>query len=553
MRRLVSLTRVLVKNARNPIASGRRRTLKTTAFVLLMSLAFLPLMIQIGVFSHRLLVALSASGQEGIALALGFSAMNLLVLLFGILSVLSVNYFAQDVETLLALPIRPSEILAAKFLTTLLYEYWAEAFFLVPVFIAYGIHAGFTVPFAATAILVFLLLPVIPVVMASFVVMVVMLFTDLSRNRDRFGKIAGLVLMALVLAMNYELQRQAASNTDPEKIARAVLEGGSVWTFVVNRLFPATRFAVAAVLKSGSAGGLWGLLGFASASAASAGLLLVAGERLYFKGVQGRRGGTAGIVLRETGRTIPVVGRADSAFHSAVLKDLRILFRDPVFFLNCIVINFLWPVFVLFFTFTNGGAGSGQVSGALERMRGGGTLYPILLGLGMVLTASNGICSTAVSREGKQLIAIKLLPVAYGRQLLAKAAAGALMAAIGCLLFVPVGLFVFHLSSSVLPAFFVLVPIGIAFAAFTGILIDVHFPKLHWEQSYKSVKQNMNVPVHMGLCALVAGLAVAAVHFAKPGNWGAFFGIACVFSAVDAVLFNWVMTFGARAFGRIEV
>jgi ABC-2 type transport system permease protein len=553
MRRLFALTRVLIKNTRNPIATGKHRRVKGFLFVLLIALAFLPIMIQIGLFAHRLFGALSLAGQEGILLAFGFSTASMLIFVFGILSVIAVYYFAQDLPVLLALPVRPSEILGAKFLTTLAHEYIAESLFIIPLFVAYAFHTHVTVPFIATSAAVFLLLPVIPVVMASLLVMAVMPFTGIYRNRDRFGKIAGTLLMVLVLAMNYFLQKHSAESADPATLMKMLTEGKNLWTMLINRLFPACGLAVSAVTGSGTLRGFAAFAAYLLASSGAAAVLLVLGEKLYLRGVHGNAGGISEAPAPKDGPELTRSLSAGPAFATYLLKDLRILFRDPVMFMNCIVVNFLWPVFLVFVTAVGPGQDFGRAIAWLRQNSGNGMLYAVALGMGMVLASANGIASSAISREGKNLQTAKFIPIGYPKQILAKAGAAAVMGAVACLLMLSVAIVLFHLPAALIPAMLFMTACGIGFSVFTGLFIDLLFPKLTWDNAYKAVKQNINVPIHMAFCTLVAGLTLWAVKRSPWDAGGTFRALSATFILIDAALLCLLTTRGARIFDGIEV
>jgi ABC-2 type transport system permease protein len=552
MRKFFTLTKVLIKNARNPIFTGKKRKIKGVFFTLLIAMAFFPIMLQIGLFASKLLRTLSPLGQEGVVLAFGFSMTSLLIFVFGILSVMAVYYFSQDVETLLALPLRSYEILTAKFLSTLIYEYVAESLFLVPVFVAFGIHTHVDFAFILSSLVVFLALPVIPLVMTSVLVMVVMLFTDITKNRDRFGKIAGTLLMILVLAMNYFLQKNAAGSANPEKVTKMLMEGKSIWMLVVNRLFPACQIAVSAVLQNGTADGFLSLFLFLAVNAGAIVCLIILGEKLYLRGVHGRPERISGKPFHAPADLSKSIA-AGSAFRTYLMKDLRILFRDPIFFMNCILMNFLWPVFVVFFTIASPNADFGKLAAFLKQNSGSGVLQAAALGLGMVLTSMNAIASSAISREGKHLSVAKYLPVSYQKQISAKAGASAVMGGIGCLMMLLVAVLVYRVPISLMPSFLVLILVAIAFSAFTGVLIDLYYPKLTWDNAYKAVKQNINVLIHMAVCALVAGLTIWTVILMQWTAQEAFRNLMVVFTLTDVVLYRFLMTRGARIFNDIEV
>ncbi len=551
MRNLFRLTWVLIRNARNPIASGKRRGLKRSLFILLIALAFLPLMVQIGILADKALAVLGPIGQKGMLLAFAFSLTSLLILTFGIPSVLVVYYFGRDLESLLVLPLRPSILLSAKFFTALAVEYAAEALFLVPVFAAYGLHGGFSAPLILAAAVIFLLLPVIPVAMASLLVMTAMRFTGLARNRDNFAKIAGVALMGLVLAMNFGLQKAETSGVDPAQIVAALVNGGGIWGFLINRLFPACHFAVKAVLSAGSAAGGLNLALFTAVSALAFAVLLPAGEVLYLRGVRGGGGLKAGAASQSAPGAFPRL-KAGSAFITYLDRELKILFRDPVFFMNCVVTNFLWPVFTLFVVLTGTGTTVSRGPGLLLALAGKGILNAGWLGLGMVMTAMNAVASSAISREGREIGSLKMLPFPFQRQLIAKATAAVVLGAIGCVLMLVVALTVFGVPFSALPSAAVLMPLGMVYAACTGVLIDLFFPKLYWDNAAKAVKQNMNVLIHMALCAATAAGVFWLVKRSGARPEEAFLGLAAAFLAVDAALIRVMWTRGAAVFSRLE-
>ena len=87
-------------------------------------------------------------------------------------------YFSRDIENLLPLPLRPVEILAAKFTVTLLYEYLTEILFLAPILIAFGIKSHGGIFYYFNAAVIFLTLPIAPLVYASIISMIIMRFNQ---------------------------------------------------------------------------------------------------------------------------------------------------------------------------------------------------------------------------------------------------------------------------------------------------------------------------------------------------------------------------------------
>ena len=74
----------------------------------------------------------------------------------------------------------------AKFLTVVVYEYLTELIMLFPILMVYGVKNGEGIGFYLMSAVVFLLVPVVPLIMASIIVMIIMRFTNIGRHKDLF-------------------------------------------------------------------------------------------------------------------------------------------------------------------------------------------------------------------------------------------------------------------------------------------------------------------------------------------------------------------------------
>jgi ABC-2 type transport system permease protein len=233
------------------------------------------------------------------------------------------------------------------------------------------------------------------------------------------------------------------------------------------------------------------------------------------------------------------------------MKDMTILFRDSTFFMNCIVMSFLWPFLLLLMM----GRGSSAISNIFLLLPADRLNNPVLavsLGLGMVVTALNAIASTAISREGKQLFVMKTVPVPFGVQIVAKASAAAFMGCITCLLVVLMAVFLFKIPVVLLGRSLILGFLGAIFSAMNGVLLDLIFPKLNWDNAYKAVKQNLNVPVHMAMNTLCAAAVYLAAYRFISGSGHGFMILFMLAAGLDMAVLLAILGFGAKMVGRID-
>ena len=92
-------------------------------------------------------------------------------LIFAFFSITSVFYFNKDSETLLPLPIKSSELLIAKFLTSLLSEYFILLMFIFPIIFGVGMGINASATYYLYAAGICALMPVVPSVIVSIIIM----------------------------------------------------------------------------------------------------------------------------------------------------------------------------------------------------------------------------------------------------------------------------------------------------------------------------------------------------------------------------------------------
>ena len=548
MNRTLTLTKVLLKNGGSSVKSTRQKLI-----YLVVLAAFLPMVMGIGQLVSFLFDTLSMMGQQGVILALALPATVFVIFFFGIMYIMNTFYFSMDIESLLHLPLRPTEILGAKFATVLVYEYLTEAFILIPVLAVYGFKNGESVLFYIQAVVIMVLLPVIPLAAAAVLDMVIMRFTNLAKNKDLFRNVSGVLALFLALGLNFYIQSFAEKTTDPAKIMEIVNEGNNSMIQLTTSFFPSTKLAVNSLVIGGASGALYLLL-FAVATAIAFAVFLALGNKLYFKGVIGVSETSSkreALSARELGKGT----RASHIVYSYTLKELRLLFRTPIYFLNCILMNFLWPLFLIIPFLSQTSAKDQDISALLPYVQGPGAesvTVLAFLAMGIFITGSNIISSTAISREGSSLFFMKFIPVEYRKQLLAKSLSGAVMGFIGIMMMVPFALFVIKIKAYVVAIGIAVSIPGILFSSLFGLLVDIAMPKLNWDTEQKAVKQNLNgviaIFVSMGVGVLIVIIGVKLQLSLLMSS----VLLPVVFGAIDIVLYKTLISFGAKKLRSLD-
>lgn len=557
MSRYIILTRVMMKNFNLfPLKAGKpgKGRIKGILLPIVVFAAFLPMMFGIGSMAYGGYEMLAELQQEGLILGVGFSVVSMAIFFFSIFYVMSIFYFSKDIDSLLPLPLKPSEILAAKFTVTLFYEYLTELAFLAPALIGFGAasKAGFV--YYLYSLVIFLTLPLLPLVYASILSMLVMRFTGLAKNRDRFRIVGGIIAMLLAVGLNAFIGRLSSSAMSPEQLQQLLAQGNNSIVGVMSGIFFSNRFAAMALLYSGALKGFVNLLLFVLICLLFVMLFLSFGEGMYFKGVVGisEASGRRKKFSREELRRSIVQRSALSAY---TIRELKLLFRTPVYFMNCVLMNFLFPVFIILPFLVQPdemkalqGLGIYAASG-----RGSAVILAAAFGMSALITSTNGIAASAISREGTNIFVCKYLPVSYKTQIMAKVLSGVSMGAVGALalvftavLFIPIPMYMVLLISAASA-------LGIVFSNFSGILLDLNFPKLVWDNEQKAVKQNFNVVLNMLVSIVISGIPIFVSLALSFTFWMTFLTIVVLFGILDVLLYNILSTVGVRLFEKIEI
>ncbi len=503
------LARVFLKSGTGlGFRAGKKKINPQLLLMIFIGVSFLPMAIGLAYLVSGMVDALAQIGQEGIILSLGIGITAFTIFFFGIFYIMNTFYFSSDVEYLLPLPLKPSQIIGAKFLVVVIFEYLTELLIMGPIIVAYGAKSNEGVLFYLYSIIIFLLLPVVPLIVSSIIVMIVMRFTSIGQNRDRLKLVGGIIAMFLAIGGNIALQRFFSSSLKEENVIRMLTEGKNSLIGITSNIFPGTYFAAKGLINSTSLEGITNILVFAAICILGYLIFLRLGNLLYFKGVIG----ISEIRAKRkkiTGKDLDKAIESNSSVKSYIIKEIKILIRTPIYFMNCVLINFLWPVFLIL-PFLAQSQDMSQLESLFELARNGNEsiVFAVAFGFCIFIAASNGIAASSISREGQNIFVAKYLPISYMSQITAKALTGVIVSMSGIVIMIP--LLVVILKISLVIAIFVVIAgtVGILFVSYAGVMIDLINPKLIWDSEQKAVKQNINV-----LLSMIAGVVVAVAFF----------------------------------------
>ncbi len=572
MREFLVLTKVLLKSGLGDILQKSENKKKTAgrggriALYALLAVCMMPAMgmiFSLAAGGYRMMAAI---GQEGMIIELICYAGALATLVFGLALVMSVFYMSRDIYNLLPLPLSPWQIVGAKFSVTLAYEYLTEVVLLGPAFLGYGVASGAGILYWLFAVAALLTIPVLPLIYASVLSMLFMRIFRRVANRD-FINVVITVLM-LVFVISFSTFSGSMSGYTQESVMEMLTASDNSLLGVMSGFFPLFIFLEKAIVNAD----ILQMLLYLLCLLAVAAVFLFLAQKLYFAGVlsiseTSSKRRKISVTMREK------LTRSNGVLKSCVQREWRVLFRTPTYFLNCCLITFSWPVFmVLPVVFSLIGSGKDQVSGeqvmtslsgmtaAMNTVSAAALALIVTYGITVFITSMNFTSGTAISREGRSFFFMKLIPVPYRTQIQAKVICGLILSLIGTTFYAAILFVVFILLFGLPPlslVFMILITFGINLLInMIQIWVDLVSPKLEWESEQMAVKQNMNTLLEALITVVlgaVLGGAAAMLYALLPINLYVLCAICClVLAALNVGAYHLLAVYADKRMQELE-
>lgn len=461
----------------------------------------LPMAFFVGVILYSLTGELLkvGSGQNGIEMFL--QLVSVFSFVFGLNVIFSVFYFSGDIENLLPLPLKPYQIIASKFTAALISESIMEFIIIIAVFAGYIIAAG--LPFYTWIIAVFgmLTLPVVPLAYCAVICMLVMLLTGFIKSKDTVNKLTGLLTFLVIIGLVIIVAQ--SGGLDTQHLVGAIADPNNALLGTMNLIFPQIHWLVSATVNNT----LVNLLFYIGYNVLAIAAFMLIAQAVYFKTVVGINGSS-----RSRKRSMEKEVASLRSHRPSVTyfkKEFRILFRTPAYFMNCVLINLIWPLFLLLIYFLQGK--TNFLESFIYGIHHGDqeTVLLYVLGISAVsvlVTAANSIASSALTREGKHFAFMKYIPLSYMAQINIKALVSIIISGTGMMIYVIAASLYLNIGIKLMVFCCLISLLSVIFASYFGIFMDSVNPKLIWDNELNALRGNYNIFFNMALAILLEGI-----------------------------------------------
>ena len=527
MTNYLSLAKVFIRSLSMTKPSTKQQMIVTKILLALVSLfIILPFVVVSGLFIYTVTNSLVEYNYETIGLEFMCILLCVFTFIFSFNVILNELYFTGDIENLLPLPLKPREIVGAKIASIFCAESLVQLLVIFFSVIGFFFALGLSFKNFLLGILGMITLPMIPIIYCSIISLLIMSFTRFIKNKETIRKVGLVFVLAVLMLFVYFLG--ALQNFDLELYIEGFVNGDQTFLHVMRGILPHINLFID-ILVTGS---IRSLLLYILVNIGFIVVLLVLADVCYFKGVVGLS--SKDTESKKSSSNILNNIKVENPTNSYFKKEIFTLFRTSSYFLNCILINFIWPIFVYVICKLKFPDLTLSKLKNLVTSTDNNTLiiiFMFVIGVSILLPALNSIASSSFSREGKNFYFMKYIPMDYSNQVYVKLLVSFIIAFIGVNVFSLIFYLVIGLKVSTAFIFLIISFLAILFICILGIIIDSINPKLVWDDELNALRENSNNFIVMGI-SIFMFIVLAGLCYLLYKS----FGLALAFTSILLIL-----------------
>lgn len=483
-------------------------------------------------------------------IGIAFILSMVVTLFFSIFHTLGALFFNRDTAAMAYLPLSPRAHMAAKWTGVYLSELIFTLVILLPILFIHGIWTRASVLYYLIAFLITLITPVYPLAISLLLSSVLGRFTSMVRNKEVWIVIGTVVMLIVVLGSEWLLLPHMPEDADDAYILQLLIDNRALLETVIGT-FPPVLWAV-----DGISGQLpSAFLYMATAFTAVVLIILLLGKSYLQICLRHTEYGTK---ARKVSRVKADAYMQHSPFRAVFNRELNEVFKTPTYLLNAVLGVLMMPIMLVSMSVGMSSAEDSLIlSDLLDQLLASISGIDLTLILATIMSLMSLMCpisATAISREGKRLPIMRMIPVAPQTLLFAKLLVSMLIVGAGSVLMGAV--FVLIMGISFLPHVAVAVLLGnlISFVvSVCNITIDVLRPVLDWKNENEVMKQNMNLLLGMVISMVLIGLPVAAaIALGEAAVWQRLIAVGSILIAEAALSFLLLHRVARPRFAMLE-
>ena len=498
IKKVISLTKVLCKDyfQNLPIYkskdSAQGKLFKLCAIVAIFGLAFL---------SYYIIDFLQKTGQPQIFLNIYLLIMAIIIMFQQIIASTNVYYFSKDLEYILPFPIKPIELLVARFNMLMSISYVSIVMFVLTPLIIYGMLAATSLWYYLGMIIVIITFPIFFGLIISVIMLFVMQLSKLIKNKDIFQLLVTVILIGILTLFESHAFNNVLSNVEYiEQIQQGetinLIEIINDKIIEVNNYLITVNPSVKILTGNNIFRNIIELIKIIFVNILSFIIFIFIGKQLYLKNILKniQKININKIKNKKENYKYKKINKNKSY----IKNEFRELIKTPTFFMQCIfpivlmvitltiIVIALYPSLVAIMQ-------TEEVAEVMPEFKFDITIFiTIIIIMQLIFTFSN-LSITAISRKGKNAFFIKYIPIPLYKQFL-------YLNLPQIILNIFISLIILGAAKYLVPEIYLiyLVPmfiIGVILNiinSFLMLMVDLRKPNLEWDNETDAIKQNKN-------------------------------------------------------------
>ena len=539
MKKLSSLLRACMTNDMKIFKIKTKKNSKSA--LLLPTFIALYLMFMIWSSANAMFEKLAPLNLAYLLLSLFAFGISFMAFIEGIYKIGSLIFNCKDDQLLLSLPITRRTVLFIRVFKFYVFELMFNSLFLLPIMLAY-IRWDSTVDWTyfLTSLVMLLLLPIIPIVLSLIVGTITSSLSSHFKYKNAVQIILSMSLILGILVASYSMD-----NALNYLIAHAT----SINDLLIKIYYPAGLYA-----KLVTAFNITDLFVFIAINILIFTIAIVILSKFYFKINTRVKSVTTTKKVKLDALTI----KAKSPTFSLIKKELNTFFKTPVFIINAgfALVLFMLAVIVLPLKFNlvlpilTDPAGINLSKDLITN-----NMSILIFALLSIAAYMTSITNSVISLEGKNINILKSLPIKTKTILMSKIYSS-LVITTPVLLIGNLILFISFkislLESLLLIILSILIPLV---SHFVGLLVNLKYPKLDYENSTEVVKQSTSsfVAVMLGMVFLIITIVIITNIIGKISSTLILVVATFIYVIIDAILYIYLVNKGTKEFNCLSV
>lgn len=471
MKKIYSLIRASMTSGMNIFKIKQKKNGKKSSILLPLMLSFL-FMFAIWSNANMIFEQLAPMHLQMIVISLVVFATSIMTIIEGVYKTGPLLFNCKDDQLLLSLPIKRSTVLFVRMFKFYAFELMFNSLFMIPLIVAYLRWAeNLEWTFFLTSFIMLLFLPIIPVVISCMIGVMISSFSSRFKHKNLIQTVSAMLFIIVVFVFSYNMD---------SVFTYIAKHATSIHDFITKLYYPAGIYA-----KLVSEFQVLDLIVFILVNSIIFVLALFVLSKFYFQ-INSRLKNISTTKKRKLNH---LVMKSQKASISLIKKELNTFFQTPVFVINAgfALVMYLIAVIGLCIKYSD------AMNLLKEFFPKGFPQYNLSIILFILISFASfmtSITNSLISLEGKNINILKSLPIKAKTILMSKVYAALIITTIPLLigdiiLFIRLPLSFIEMLFLLL--FSVLIPLV---SHFIGLIINLKYPKLDYENSSEVVKQS---------------------------------------------------------------